>query len=58
MKFRYITMMHRALCRACPDGHYVSVAREGRRLFTIIGCEDSGYFAPWSVREIVERFGF
>lgn len=58
MKFRYIRRMHNALRHACPEGYSVQVVRDGKRLFTIITCDDYGYFAPWSVREIVEPFGF
>jgi len=58
MRFPYIKAMHNALRQACPEGYSVSVVRHQRHLVTVIECADSAYFPRWSVREIVEQFGF
>ena len=58
MKLAYEKRLHKALKNACPEGYWVSVSREGRKLFIILGCEDHDYFAPWYISEILQDFGY
>ena len=61
MKARYYSFnrkLHRALQQAAPDGHAVSLVKRAGTLFTVIWCDDPGYFGPWNPQDVFERFGY
>ena len=51
--------LHNALKRQAPDGYDVFAVKRQGTLLTVISCQDSDYFAPWTdLRSILESFGY